>query len=341
MLRRLAFLPIVAVLVTSACHAQQPDDPGGPASAVSSARVDTKHRTEDWTKLAVDRSVLKPLLNGAPLGKAEMPAYSRELVRLEWRFGDPIDMYIVKPHGVDKPRVVLYLYSFPSDIDRFMDDGWCRRATKGGLAAVGFVSAFTGERFRNHPMKNWFVSELQESLGSSAHDVQLILDYLGARGDLSAQTVGMFGQGSGGSIAILAAAADPRIRALDLLNPWGDWPDWLKASPVVPEEERAGFLTPDFLQKVSKLDPVNYLPQLQDRAVRIEQIMDDPAIPPAARDKVAAAVTAERLVQFKDAQAHREVWKANGLSGWLAAQLLTSSQPSLPGPTENPERALR
>jgi len=344
MYRCFALLSIIASLSAGLCSAQQPDRPSAvptAASVISPTPVELGHRVEDWTKLPADRSILKPLLNGAPLGKMDTPAYSRELVRLEWRHGDPIDMYIVKPHGVEKPRVVLYLYSFPSDIDRFMDDGWCKRATKEGLAAVGFVSALTGDRFRNRPMREWFVSELQESLGSSAHDVQLILDYLGARTDLSAKEVGMFGQGSGGSIAVLAAAADPRIRALDLLNPWGDWPDWLKASPVVPDEERARYLTPEFLQKVSMLDPINFLPQLHDRAVRVQQIMDDPVMPSAARDKVAAAVSPERLAQFKDAPAHREVWKVTGLSGWIAAQLLTGSQPEPPVSTTDPKRPPR
>lgn len=151
--------------------------------------------------------------------------------------------------------------------------------------------------------------------------MQLILDYLAARDDLSASEVGMFAQGSGASIAILAAAADPRIRALDLLNPWGDWPDWLKASPVVPEEERARYLTPEFLQKTSMLDPVTYLPQLQDRALRIQQIMDDPITPPTARDKLAAAVPHDRLVQYNNAAAHREAWKTKGISAWIAFQL--------------------
>jgi len=186
---------------------------------------------------------------------------------------------------------------------------------------VGFVSALTGDRFRNRPMKEWFISELQESLGSSVHDVQLILDYLASRGDLSASQVGFWGQGSGASIGILAAAADPRIQALDLLNPWGDWTDWLKASPVIPDQERARYLTPEFLQKVSTLDPVTYLPQLHLRALRIQQIMNDAATPPAARDKIAAALPASQLEQFKDAAAHREAWKAAGLSGWIADQL--------------------
>jgi hypothetical protein len=336
MFRSFLFVCIIAGLTAASSRAQQSDRPlavtvSAPEANPPSVPVSHPGRSEDWSRLPVDRSVLPILVNGAVLGKSDAPSYSRELVRLQWRPGDPIDMYIVKPHGVEKPRVVLYLYSYSSDIDRFMDDGWCQRATREGLAAVGFVSALTGDRFRNRPMKEWFVSELQESLGSSVHDVQLILDYLGNRPDLSAKEVGMWGQGSGGAIAILATAADPRIRALDLLNPWGDWPDWLKSSPVIPEEERARYLTPEFLQKVSMLDPVDYLPQLQDRAVHIQQIMDDPAMPAAARDKMAAAVLPTRLDQFKDATAHREVWKVNGLSGWLAAQLRAAPKPPAPG----------
>jgi hypothetical protein len=127
------------------------------------------------------------------------------------------------------------------------------------------------------------------------------------------------------------AVADPRIAALDLLNPWGDWPDWLKTSPVVPEEERAKYLTPEFLQKASIVDPVAYLPQLKDRALRVLQIMDDPNTPPAARDKIAAAVPRGRLVQYKDWAAHRDAWRVTGLSGWIAAQFGMKPQPLAAG----------
>ncbi|MGD0730961.1 MAG: alpha/beta hydrolase [Terracidiphilus sp.] len=333
MFRSAALLIVLAGFTAANFSAQQTTQTAGSAAAAEKSSTSTlaPANAEDWTKLPVDRAKLKVILPGLSLGKMETPAYSRELVRLEWRYGDPIDMYIVKPHGVDKPRVVLYLYSYPTDVDYFMNDGWCRRATSKGLAAAGFVSALTGDRFRNRPMREWFIPELQESLGSSVHDVQLIIDYLSAREDLSASQVGMFGQGSGATIAILAAAADPRIRALDLLNPWGDWPDWLKSSPVVPEEERARYLTPEFLQKVSMLDPVTYLPQLSDRALRVQQVMNLPDTPAAARDKIAAVVPHDRLAQFKDVAAHRESWKVTGLSGWMATQLLPVPQPGAQG----------
>ena len=87
------------------------------------------------------------------------------------------------------------------------------------------------------------MSELQEALSTSTHDVQMVLNYLEARKDLDMNHVGMYGQGSGGAIAILAAATDPRITALNVTDPWGDWPDWLKGSKQIPEEERATYLS--------------------------------------------------------------------------------------------------
>jgi hypothetical protein len=135
--------------------------------------------------------------------------------------------------------VILYLYGYPAGTDRFQNEGVQGAVTRDGLAAVGFVSALTGHRYHDWPMREWFISELQKCLATSAHDVQMILDYLATRHDLDMDRVGMFTKGSGASIGILASAADPRIKVLDAIDPWGDWPAWMAASPVVPEEKRA------------------------------------------------------------------------------------------------------
>src|SRR5271157_3108377 len=198
MFRFFSLLSVFAWLAASSALSQSPQ--------VSSPTVASEHVAdrpapadphapprEDWSKLSVDRSVLKPILNGVALASDETPNYTRQLVRVEWRLHDHVDLWVVKPRNVQKPRAVLYLYSFPSDIDRFRDDSWCQAATHDGVAAVGFISALTGERFRGRPMREWFVRELQESMGSSTHDVQLIIDYLAKRGDLSVDKVGMFG----------------------------------------------------------------------------------------------------------------------------------------------------
>jgi hypothetical protein len=282
-------------------------------------------RAEDWNVLSVDPATLQPL-SYAVIGTTETADFTRELLRVQWRVADPIDLYVVKPHGVEKPPVVLYLYSYPSDTDRFRDDGWCRRATQDGFAAVGFVSALTGQRYAYRPMREWFVSELQESLGASTHDVQMILNYLARRGDLSVQQVGMLGQGSGGAIAVLAAEADPRIAVLDLLNPWGDWPDWFRTSPQVPDQERAAYLQPEFLKRVANLDPVLYLPHLHLKALRVEQVMDEPITPNDAKQKIGAAVQPpDQLVRYADEKEHMVSWRVTGLSGWIHSQLRPAS----------------
>jgi pimeloyl-ACP methyl ester carboxylesterase len=328
MFRSRVVLLILLVLALPASSFAQSSQPSSPAASTATATsAPSTHLAdltvkEDWTKLPVDRSTLKPTVPGVEMGKSDFPTYTREWIRLQWRPGDPIDLYLSIPHGVVNPPVVIYLYSYPSGTDRFKNDGWCRRATSQGMAAAGFAANLNGDRFQYRPMSEWFVSQLQEALGSTAHDVQLVIDYLSSRGDLSTTKVGMFGQGAGGSIAMLAAIADPRIRAVDLLNPWGDWPDWLKSSPVVPEKERYLYLKPEFLAKVSALDPINRLADLKDRTLRVQQVMDDPETPETAKEKIAAATPSGHLVQFKNTDAHKESWKANGLTGWLAQQLM-------------------
>ena len=222
-------------------------------------------RQESWTELTLAKSGLSPAaFKVMQLSKSEQPEYTSELLRVEWRSGDPIDLYVILPHGVAKPPVILFLYDYTADTDRFRNEHWCKQATQGGFAAIGFVSALSGQRFHApRPMKEWFVSELQEVLATSTHDVQMILNYLDTRGDVDVSKAGMYGQGSGGAIAVLAAEADPRIAVLDLLSPWGDWPEWLKDSPQIPENERAAYLKPEFLQSVSNLDPILYLPHLK------------------------------------------------------------------------------
>ena len=132
----------------------------------------------------------------------------------------------------------------------------------------------------------------------------------------------MYGQGSGGAISILTAAADPRIIALQLVDPWGDWPDWIKDSKQIPEEERSTYLTPEFLKKVSNLDPVLYLPQLKAKSLRIQQVLSDPVTPQTAKDKLAeAAPRADEVVRYADDQAQHRAVSLDGITQWLAQQL--------------------
>jgi len=285
--------------------------------------------TENWSSLSLSDSQLlaEPPLFGE---KDDFPQFTRELIQVKWRFGDPIDLYVIRPKGVAKPPVVLYLYGYPSETARFRDNDYCVRLTRGGVAAVGFVSALTGQRYSNRPMKEWFVSELQESLGSSVHDVQMILNYLGTRNDLDMTRIGMFGEGSGASIAILSAAADPRIKALDLIDPWGDWPEWMAKSTLIPENERPNYIKPEFLKKVAPLDPVEWLPKLT-QSIRLQHVLDDTVTPRIAKERIEAAAPANlQLVKYDTTMHFLEAASGGRVFAWMKDRL----QPPAPTPAQ-------
>jgi hypothetical protein len=307
------------------------------AAAQNGEKADSKDGTkparlkvaENWKVLGDIKSGLQPR-PPFEVQKDEQTEFVREFVRLQWRSNDPIDLWVMRPKTPVKVPVVLYLYSYPEDTDRFRDNAWCERVTQGGFAAVGFVSALTGQRYHNRPMKEWFVSELEESLGSSVHDVQLILNYLADRGDMDMGRVGMFGMGSGASVAILAAQADARIKALDLLDPWGDWPDWLRESTAVPDEERSRYTTEEFLKSVETLDPVSYLPHLKTLSIRLQQTLTEPVTPKSAKERIATSVPdPSQVAKYANAEEHLKAWQVSGLSGWIKQQLHLQNQATI------------
>lgn len=283
---------------------------------------------EDWSSLSIGVSQLTP---EPPLVAEtdEDNGFTRTLVQLKWRPGDPLDLYVILPKGVKNPSAVLYLYSYKDDTKRFKDNRWCERVTSGGFAAIGFVSALSGDRFHDRPMRQWFVSELQESLGSTVHDVKFILDYLGQRGDIDMNRVGMFGQSSGGAIAILAAAADSRIKVVDTLDPWGDWPVWLADSWIAKEDpDHIAFTDAEFLKKVAPLDPVKWLPTLKTPRIRIQQVMENAATPDACKDALKKAAPKRAQVdRYDHASQFAEVASNGKLFEWVKAQLRTLPAP--------------
>lgn len=287
---------------------------------------------EDWTSLTLkgsDLRALNPILGE----KDDVPGatFIRERYQMAWRPGDPLDVFVIRPKGVVKPPVILYLYSFPQDTDRFKNDRFCETVTANGFAAVGFVSHLTGQRIHDRPATEWFISELQESLADSTHDVQMILNYVATRSDLDSSRIGMFGVGSGGAIAILAAAADPRIKVINLLSPWGDWPDWLAKSSIVPNEERAAYLTPDFLAKLEPLDPAAWLPKLTTTRVRIQDVRGTSILPDECQKKIEGAAPPEAIVdQFENGRAFVPVSAGGKVFDWLKDELGTVPLVTIP-----------
>jgi hypothetical protein len=288
---------------------------------------------ENWNSPALTSTHLIPV---QPLAGfvSDNPKYTVELLQVQWRWGDPIDLYVMKPKGIKKPPVILYLYGYPTDTDIFRRDEYEELVTRDGFAAVGFVSALTGHRFHDRPMKEWFISELQESLATSAHDVQMVLNYLTARNDLDMNRVGMLAQGSGASIAILASADDPRIKVLDTIEPWGDWPTWLGTSPFVPEDERAQYVKPDFLKKAAMLEPVEWLPKIQAKKFRLENELFDNVTPKASKEKLrAAAPPGSSIVVYKSLDEVKPIFQDGKNLEWIHHELLALPDAAAAPPT--------
>jgi hypothetical protein len=292
-------------------------------------------RIEKWDTLSLDGSDLRP---ARPLaGQTDtFPEFTRELVRVQWRDADPIDLFIVRPSGVSKPPVILYLYGYPREAVRFLDSGICKTVTRNGFAAVGLSSKLTGQRYHDVPMKEWFVSDLQHSLVGTTHDVQMVINYLASRGDFDMSRVGIFGEGSGGTIALLAASVDARIKAVDVLDPWGDWPSWLSQSRVVSLAERADYMSPDFLKRIAALDPVALLPRLTSTRLRVQlSLWDSGEIPVASRQRIAEAVPAGAdLAQYRDMQ---DYWNKAGSNGKMLDWMHTALTPGADGLKVTPE----
>jgi len=330
--RRIYFLLLTVVVTTLlSAHAKQDQASNTktaekqPKNVSPAGNIDLPVSTENWLMPGDIKTGLKP----APpaLGQRdEQPEFVRELYRLQWRPGDPIDVWLILPKIAGKvperAPVILYLYSYTDTEGRARDDGWCKRATADGYAAVAFVSDLTDYRFRNHGLSRWFVSELAESLGSTTHDVQLILNFLAQRGDIDMSRVGMFGMGSGATIAILAAHADARIMALDVLEPWGDWPDWVSKSALLSPAERPKYERKEFLSSIASLDPVTYLPTLKTPNFRLQLVLNGQITPPAARERIAAAAPVRAtVVKHRSPEDLYKAWETAGLSGWIKQQL--------------------
>lgn len=306
------------LLGASISVAQSSSAPLSPALVNSSAADDV----EDFSTASLATSNLQPEPPEL-VEKTEEPDFIREFVAVEWRPGDPIYLYVIRPSKFQKPPVVIYLYDYPAETDIYRDDDWCARTTSGGYAVVGFVPALSGHRYHDRPMKEWFVSELQEALAKSSHDVQMVLTYLAQRGDVDMNRVGMFGVGAGATIATAAASVDSRIKAIDLVNPWGDWPVWVAKSEVVPEDERAVYTKPEFLKRVAAFDPVALLPQLKIPRIRLSQTNDNQSVPEDARKHMAAALPhqAEYQRYARGAQRYSASAPEGGVLEWLKVQL--------------------
>src|SRR5262249_40167281 len=132
-------------------------------------------------------------------------------------------------------------------------------------------------------------------------------------------------------------AADARIKALGVLTAWGDWPTFLATSTFVPPEDRLKVNNPEFLAKMAPLEPLAWLPKVQARSLRIQDVRKDGHMPDAAQERMEkAAPDKAEIDQFGDAAALVPAAASGRLLGWIKGQL--QPEPRSEAPAEKRER---
>jgi hypothetical protein len=328
----IVFLPAILLTFSTNCIAQSaPISPSDPSFIANLKDPQRKDVVEDFTSPTLDKTHLipdRPLIGFVD----DKSGYTVSEIRLRWRQNDPIDLWLMKPANVKNPPVIVHLYGYPSDTDIFKDPDWQELVTRGGFAAAGFVTPLTGHRYHDIEWSKWFLSELQQCLAESSHDVQMVLNYLASRGDLDMNRVGVVGQLSGATVGILASAADPRIKVLDAIDPWGDWPTWMEKSEFVPKAERPNYVKPEFLAKVATLETLDWMPKVQAKKFRLQQRITEHETPWPSKQKLKTAIPAgATYTYYKTAGEFEEAVGKDGDKSldWIKTQL-QSLQPDAP-----------
>ncbi len=154
----------------------------------------------------------------------------------------------------------------------------------------------------------------------------MVLNYLESRGDLDLNRLGMFSVGSGASIGILSSAVDRRIKVLDTLDPWGDWPEWMARSPLIPADERADYIQPEYLKEVAGLDPVKWLPKVQAKRFRLQDAIFEPTTPAPSKEKLRGAVSPNATVKIYTTPAELDALVKNHAElDWIKRELKSLS----------------
>ena len=146
----------------------------------------------------------------------------------------------------------------------------------------------------------------------------------------------MFGEGSGGTIALLAASVDPRIKAVDVLNPWGDLEGMAGSISACSQCGKVPITLKPGLSGLRRSagpasGPCRRGELRACHSVCSRNLWDDTTSTPArnaARERIAAALPASAsLAQYKDKQDYFEKVGNNGkMLDWMYAHLPSSTQ---------------
>jgi uncharacterized protein len=145
-------------------------------------------------------------------------------------------------------------------------------------------------------------------------DLLSVVDYLSGRADVDADRIGALGFSMGAATTILAAAREPRIRAVVADSAWRTAKSWLR--PSWNPRDHFSRLSLKFAElrtgiNLEKLRPVEAMQQLTGRPVLLIQGSDDDVVFPEDADALASAGPGAELWRIPGAK-HGETLAPGG-----------------------------
>ena len=146
--------------------------------------------------------------------------------------------------------------------------------------------------------------------GREQDDLLSVVDYLASRPDVDREQIGAFGFSMGGSTTLLAAARDPRIKAVAADSAWSDVRRWLRpsvAAVVTHPRDRFNALSLKIAEIRTGIDlddlrPVDVVDRLSPRPLLlIHGAADDVVVPSESERNYAAANEPKELVLVPEA----------------------------------------
>ena len=194
--------------------------------------------------------------------------YTLEKVRYG-SLGSDVYALLRIPKNVSRPPVVIVLPA--ASINKEADADMAKALCSWGYATLTLDErGNNGETAGTSPMDLNAGYQAFKNNGDPAQYVQVYdvlrgFDYLLTRGDLDTGSIGVLGESMGCRFAIIAAAEEPRLKAVDLVSagPYG----------------ASGGGNANIEQFIHSIEPASYLPLQKPRPIAFFHFTDDPVIP--------------------------------------------------------------
>ena len=168
------------------------------------------------------------------------------------------------------------------------------------LAGRGVVSILPQGRFPWKVDPSGAVADTRE-VEAEVGRLREALDVLAARPDVDGARLAVVGHDFGGMLASIAAARDPRIRALALIAPTPRWGDWFLPFWPIAEDRIA------YLGEMRALDPVEQMARIPPRPVLLQLGRRDFYVPLMAGLELRRAAGDDDSVELKAYDAEHDL----------------------------------